>query len=208
MRRAALVAVTAVLTAGCGGAETRAERPEDPGRAAVAALVAAARDAGAAGVEPLLSRRARRAGAAAALARALAPFASGYRVVVSEQITDRFGAVALARERHALAIPLRREGDAWRAEPGRAVAIEILGPDPGAREVVAQIGVEIHGHGLGHAVLWLDGATLDPRVAAAPGSATVFANLSARVPPGRHVAVAFVTLGDSASARAWTFVAV
>lgn len=141
------------------------------------------------------------------LVRTLGPFAPGYRVVVSQRITDRFGVVAIARGRRAYAVTLRLERGAWRVElPGRT-SIEVLGPRPGSAGAVFQVGVEVHGSGVGEAVVYLDGATLDPRIATAPSSATVFANLAGRLPRGRHTATVFVALGNNATARAWAFTA-
>src|SRR4029453_5941084 len=68
------------------------------------------------------------------LARTLAPFAGGsLPVEVSEKIDDEFGLVALSRGEDAYAIPLRLEGDVWRAELRSPVRIDVLGPPPGSR---------------------------------------------------------------------------
>jgi hypothetical protein len=73
---------------------------------------------------------------------------------------------------------------------------------------VAQIGVVVHGLGSGgNGVLYVDGVTLAPRAASDVRSFTLFANLEAPLTAGRHIAVAFATRGDRATARAWAFTA-
>ena len=218
---AILLATLALLAAGCGGngnesggsaattPTTVAKPPPDPGRNAMRALVDAARTGDAPGVQDLLSKRVQRPAAAArTLIRELRPYFPGYDVVVSELIAERVGVVAIKRGKHAFAVPLRVEGGELRVEPTGPVSIAILGPRPGAREKVGQIGVEVHGRGSGSvAVLYADGVTLTPRVYPGPKSATVFSNLEAPLTPGRHVAVAFASRGGYPAARAWTFVA-
>ncbi len=150
----------------------------------------------------------RRAGAPT-LEKALRPFTEGsFRLVVSEAITDRFGVVAVVRGRHAYAVPLRLDRGEWKVELPGSLTIEVIGPRPGSRGAVAQIGVEVHGGGAeGTAVLYADGVTLLSKAYTGPRSATVFANLASRLTPGLHNAVAFATRGRNAAAIAWTFVA-
>jgi hypothetical protein len=142
------------------------------------------------------------------LRRTLAPFAKGsLPVEVSENVDGDFGLVALSRGGSAYAVPLRREGDVWRVELPGPVQIEVLGPPPGSRgKFVNQIGVEKHGAGgAGIALLYLDGVTLDPQTSADADSATIYANFTNKLQPGRHTAVAFTSAGGNAAARAWTF---
>lgn len=226
MRRAALLCLLVVLAAvgaGCGGgggaapAETEERRPGDPGVDVVTRLVRAVRANDVAALWELLSEPSRRrAGGnlrafgekdAVELARQIRPFlTTGFDVVVSERITDVFGVVAVARDERAWAGALRLEDDEWKLELLGPVTIEVLGPRPGSRGSVGQIGVEVHGRGAeGNALLYLDGVSLVVRAAVGPASATVFANLASRLAPGLHNAVAFASRGGNAAATAWTF---
>jgi hypothetical protein len=214
-----LVALLALTLAGCGGDETpTAATPPDPGREVMQALVAAAAANDAETTWELLSQPSRRrAGptfrgfeqnAFPELRRTLAPFAKApLPVEVSENIDGEFGLVALSRGASAYAVPLRREGEFWRVELPGPVRIDVLGPPPGSRgKFVQQIGVEKHGPGgAGVALLYLDGVTLDSRIASSANSATIFANFASPLKPGRHTAVAFTSAGGNAAARAWTF---
>lgn len=223
MRRAVLLCLLVALAAGCGNgggaapAETEERRPGDPGLDVVTRLVRAVRANDAAALWELLSKPSRRrAGGslrafrekeAGELAREIRPFLiSGFDVVVSERITDVFGVVAIARDERAWAGALRLEGAEWKLELPGPLTLEVLGPRPGSRGPVGQIGVEVHGRGAeGNALLYLDGVSLVVRAAVGPASATVFANLASRLAPGLHNAVAFANRGGDAAASAWTF---
>jgi hypothetical protein len=215
MRRAALlVALLAVVASGCGGGA-----PDDPGAAVIAKLVDAAREGDAAAMWELLSPESRRrvgpteqtfaANHAKVLARKLAPFADGYELAVSEKITDGFGLVAIDHGRSAFAIPLRLDGNDWKVEHPGPVTVDVLGPRPGTRQPVGQVGVEVHAPGgvSGVSLIYVDGSTLDARTYSGPKGATVFANLPELLPAGQHTAVAYADLGDEAGATAWTFTA-
>src|SRR5689334_23246495 len=109
MRRAALVLVAAALLAGCGGkqraAPTTPTTPRDPGKEVLDAFVAAAGRGDARALWALLSRPSqRRLGpfakfrrtTATELSEGVGSFArSPYREIVSERVTDTFGAVAI-----------------------------------------------------------------------------------------------------------------
>ncbi len=206
------LACAAASVAGCGGAGA----PTDPGRAVAGQLVDAASGHDAQALWDLLSTGARRLEGgdeqtfarrgASALERRLAPFARRFDVVVSERITDDVGVVAIRNGADAYAVPLRRERGEWKAEVASPVRIAILGPRPGSAQVVGQIGVEVHARGgVGNALLYLDGQSLEPNVYPGRLGATVFANLPRPAKPGRHVAVAYADLGAAAAAVAWTF---
>jgi hypothetical protein len=212
----------AVVLAACGeknASSTKPTPPPDIRREVMSAFVGAVTAGDAEQAWSLLSKPSqRRVGPATTafakdalprLRRTLVPFSQGrLPVEVSENIDNRFGILALSRGAHAWATPMRREGGTWRVElPGR-LRLAVLGPPPGSRgKFSKQIGVESHGPGgAGLAVLYLDGVTLDPRVYSGPKSATIFANFANALEPGRHTAVAFVSTGSSAAARAWTFV--
>jgi hypothetical protein len=220
--RAALVVISAsLLLAACGSDE---EQPAptaaaDPGREVMEAFVAAAADDDAETAWELLSAQSQeRVGPTfeeferdefPELERRLAPFAGGsLPVEVSEKIDEEFGVVALSRGEDAYATPLRLEGDVWRVELEGPVRIDILGPPPDSRgQFSQQIGVEKHGAGgVGIAVLYLDGVTLDAETFSDADSATIFANFESDLEPGRHTAVAFTSAAGEAAARAWTFV--
>jgi hypothetical protein len=209
------VALSAAAVSGCGGEDggsaqtTAAAAPvSDPGREVMQQLTAAARAQEVEAVEGLLSEASRRPGAASALLRRMRPFRNGYRVVVSERVTDEFGVVAVAHGPAALALTLKYEGGEWKVDTAGPLWIEILGPRPRERKKVGQIGVEVHGRGAGgDGLLWADGVSLLTKAVTGPTAATVFANLAEPLTPGRHVAVAFADRGGDAAARAWTFVA-
>ena len=219
MIRSAVVIAAVVALAGCGGSsrpQAAPTTPPDPGRTAADSLVRAAATNDTASIWQLLSTASRRraggtltafdAGQAPAVVRAFAPFTTGpYRVLVSERLTDTLGVVALARGSHAYAFPLALEGGTWHLVLPGKMSIVVLGPQPGSTGPVAQVGAEVHGSGVGNAVLYVDGQTVEPHVATAATSATVLGNLPDALPRGRHSAVVFVSLGNDAAARAWTF---
>jgi hypothetical protein len=210
-----LLILVGLLVAACagheesGGSTATPAPPPDPGRDAARALVEAVQARDTSALRKLLTERAAaRPATVADLLRELRPFEAGYRVIVSERITDRYGVVAIVRQQHAYAVPLRLGGDDWKVDAGGPASIEILGPLPSRPERVAQIGVVVRGLGSGgDGVLYVDGVTLAPRAASDARSFTLFANLEAPLTAGRHVAVAFATSGDRATARAWAFTA-
>jgi hypothetical protein len=228
---ATLLAAAALLlgAAGCGGGKktstpppstttTGAHRSLDPGYDAVIGMIRAVRSRDAQALWALLSKPTRRqlGPTLAAFRRRSAPTLERdfrywlfhpFREVVSERITGRFGLIAIASGPRVFAAPLRLEGKQWKLDldPGRLRILD-LRPFPGSRTSVGQIAYEIHGgRGGPTAVLYADGVTLNSREYAGPGSATVFANLDSPLTRGRHNAVAFVTEGDEAAAKAWTF---
>jgi hypothetical protein len=211
-------ALLMLAVAGCGGKKEETAAPPDPGREVMQALVDAAAKNDAETTWSLLSQPSQRREGPTfekfeqtgfpKLRRALAPFAKPpLPIEVSENIDGQFGLVALSRGRSAYAVPMRLEGDVWRVELPGPVRIEILGPPPGSRgKFVNQIGVEKHGAGgAGIALLYLDGVTLDPQTSADADSATIYANFTNKLQPGRHTAVAFTSAAGNAAARAWTF---
>jgi hypothetical protein len=232
IRRPALLLGAACLLAGCGdGGEPAATTappatvaPADPGRDAMESFVAAARRGSAVGMWRLLSAPSRdrlgptlaafRRSTAAELEEGVGSF-DRFRVVVSERITPEFGVVAIdgplrsegTRGRGVYAAALRLEGTRWKLEVGGPVKVRPIGPDPGAREpVVAQVAAAVEGPGgTGTAVMYLDGATLDPQVRGTATNSTLFANLDQALDPGRHTVVVFGSDGREAAATAWAF---
>ncbi len=231
MRRLLPLAAAAALLAGCGGgqaAESTAPpttvAAADPGRDALAAFVAAAREGNAGAMWRLLSADTRRRlgptaarfrrGAASELYEGLGSFRR-YRLVVSERITPEFGVVAIegmrrvegGQELSVYAAPLRLEGRRWKVELGGPIQVRPIGPDPGAREdAVAQIAAAVRGPaGAGTAVMWLDGQTLSPEVRGTASNVTMFANFQVALEPGRHTVVVFASGKRDASATAWAF---
>lgn len=166
VRRALIVAVLAVLAAGCGGeggdtTTTAATTttppvtttPADPGKAAIEAFVAAARRGKAEAMWQLLSTSTRerlgptlagfRNGSATELSEGVGSF-DRFTVIVSERVTPEFGVVAIdgprvaegTAERAVYAVALRLEGTAWKVELGGPVVVRPIGPDPGAHEAI------------------------------------------------------------------------
>ena len=222
MRRLALVLVGAALLAGCGGskkaAPTAPTAPRDPGKAVVDAFVAAAGRADAKALWALLSPPSQqrlgpfgrfRRTSARELADGVGSFARGrYGEVVSERVTDTFGAVAIAGNSGAYATALRLDGGSWRVELGGPVHIRPLGPNPGAREkTVLQVAAAVSSErgGAGTAVMWLDGVTLNPQARGTARNVTLFANLASPLARGSHNVVVFASGAKDASATAWTF---
>ncbi|MFN2467467.1 MAG: hypothetical protein ABR521_04955 [Gaiellaceae bacterium] len=213
-RLCALLVLAAVLSA-CGGDGERAKPPPDPVetlRALVAAVVAG--DAKA--LPPLLTRASRGRVTMRALERRLRPFKAAYAVQVAEPAGPTWAVVAITNEGKgaagspaAFAATLRREQGRWRHELDGPVRIEPIGPDPGSRErLVVQVAARIAAHvPISAAALWVDGAAVEARGGASPDGRryTAFANLPAKLPPGRHFVVAFASAGRSASALAWAF---
>src|SRR5262245_11836944 len=161
MRRLAFLSVVLVLpvvVVGCGGGgkhTSSTTAPPDPGAETMRALIAAATNDNRAALWSLLSTASKKRlgptfpafdrGPAAGIEQTLRPFAhlSG-KPLVSERLTDQFGVIAVKRGTNALAMALRKEGDAWKAELQSPVRIDIGGPQPGSRTIVGQIGVEVH----------------------------------------------------------------
>jgi hypothetical protein len=227
-RRLLVLSMATALASGCGGggddgsqsASSTSAQPADYGRDAATRLLRAARTHDRLALWGLLSMPSRRrlgptfeefrrTGAPKA-ERTVRDFLGGFRTVVSERITGRFGLVAIASAsgKNVLAMPLRREHGTWKLELGSGpVGIRILGPDIESVGHVRQIAFEVRRAPEGAtAVLYADGLTVPSREAVARGTATVYANLTDALPPGRHNAVAFATAGDAAAAKAWTFV--
>lgn len=220
MRR--LVLLLAVLAlAGCGGGDeaqpTTVETVKlpttpttttsgDPGKDAIDAFVAAARDGDRAAMRRLLSIRAQDV-PLAPLVKKLGALGD-YKVIVSERITPELGVVAIDDGTTVYAVPLRLEGAAWTVEPKGAVTVRPIGPRPGAVEpLVAQIAAAAEGSGgEGNAVLYLDGRT-EPQlqVRGTASNATLFANFEPPLGPGRHTVVVFANAGRQAGATGWAF---
>ena len=228
MRRFALLSVAVVLvlvSASCGGGEpatttsSTASAQPDPGRTAVDALLAAASQHDAQALWSLLSTPSRKrlgptfaafkSTSATKLERALKPFV-GFtgKPFVSQRISDLFGVVAIHRGAAALEFPLRSVNGSWRVEAPGPVTIDIGGPQPGSRTLVGQIGIEIHAPGPPSVgLIWVDGASVEPKIYTGKKSATVYANLDQPLASGVHIAVAYAEEGRDAAALAWAFTA-
>src|SRR5581483_219301 len=226
-----IVLALAALAAGCGGGGSKQEQPStvapattapaDPGKDAALAFLSAAAAGRTEAVWGMLSTASKRrlgptlgefkSGAGGELTDAVGSF-RGPRVVVSERITPVFGVVAIDGRQNGkkavYAVVLRLERSRWKLELGGPVHIRVLGPQPGSRGVVAQIGVGVTGPGgSGTAVMYLDGHTENPKVAGTSSNATLFANFEPALEPGRHTAVVFASDGNDAGATAWAFTA-
>jgi hypothetical protein len=225
VKRAALALLVLAL-AGCGGggktttnAVTTVALPTtttagDQGKGVIDALVAAARAHRTDAVWGMLSTTSKqRLGPTLAAFRrsagpTLAPLAAlgPYKEVVSERITPEFGVVAVDDGKEVYALPLRLEGSTWKAELGGPVTIKVLGPQPGSKGLVAQIGVGVGGpSGVGTAVMYLDGQTENPKVYTTATNSTLVSDFDPALPAGRHTVVVFATDGREAAAKAWWF---
>jgi hypothetical protein len=149
------------------------------------------------------------AGPAVIMERALKPFESEKLApLISQNISQQFGLVAVRNGTKALAFPLRREGGTWKVETPGPITFDILGPQPGSSSAVAQVAVEVKSPGvIGDAVLFVDGKPVPVNLTPNQGDATAFANLSKALAPGAHIAVAFAVEGNLAGAEAWSFTA-
>ncbi len=226
-----LLIALALALAGCGGggsARTTAPAttapttttPADPGKAAIEAFAAAAREGKADRLWDLLSTSSKqrlgptlarfRTGTASELTEGLGSI-EDFRTIVSERITPEFGVVAIdgirARKRAVYAAALRLEGKQWKVELGGPVKVRPIGPDPDAREpVVAQIAAAVQGPGgAGTAVMYLDGQVVNPEVRGTASNSTLFANFDSGLDRGLHVVVVFASDDREASATAWAF---
>jgi hypothetical protein len=237
MRRVALLALAALLLAGCGGktaAPTTTANPVpppptlavDPGKEAMDAFVAAARNGKVDALWAALSSQSKqrlgptitrfRQRAAKRLAEEVGSFGK-YKVIVSERITPEFGVVAIdgthlvdgKRLRDVYAAALRLQGSRWKLELGGPVHVRPVGPDPGAHEsVVAQIAAAVSGKGgTGSAVIYVDGLTENPKIYGTQRNSTLVVNYDPALDPGRHTVVVFGNVGRDASATGWWFTA-
>jgi hypothetical protein len=234
LRRVAALALLAAVLAGCGGGAketTSGVTPPpplpttsgDPGKDAITALVAAAREGRADAMWSMLSSPTKRrlgplprfrAHAAKSLGEQLGSLGR-FTVIVSERITSEFGVVAIdgarvvagRRQKDVYAAALRLEGSAWKFELGSPVHVRAIGPDPGAHEdVVAQIAAAVSGEGgVGSAVIYVDGLTENPKVYGTQRNSTLVVNYEPALDAGRHTVVVFGNVGSDASATAWWF---
>ena len=190
--RLLLSVLVALALVSCGGGKKTAAKPRDPNAVAKSFFTAAA--AGKFG--PKLKER-------------FAPFAGGYRTLVSERITDQFGVIGIRHGRVADAIVMRRHGTLWTVDFKNPIVIQPLGPKPRSRTHVVQVAAELQRlKGKGEAaVIYVDGAALESKLPRTGSHATLFANLLTPLAPGLHDAVVFATDGLTATARAWTFTA-
>ncbi len=209
MRRWPPLVLLAVALAGCGGGSKKA--PADPGRDVLGAFLRAAGRGDTSTMRTLLSPQASQRygdGRLKLLAGELGPFAKGFRLVVSERITDTFGLAAAVHQPDSYAAAIRKTGDRWGLELGGPIRILPLGPDPGARQRrVRQLAASIENVAApGEALLYLDGQTLpEAKVYRFGSKLSIVANLPVKVAAGRHSIVVFAGAGANAAARAWTF---
>jgi hypothetical protein len=225
MRRSpSLLVVLPLAAAACGSGGGNKPTPTapaaaDPGNAAMAALVQAAAHDNANVLWNLLSKPSQRrlgptlaafkAHAAPQIELALKPFENkALAPLISQSVSQQFGVVAIRSGARALAFPLRRESGAWKIETPGPIQFRILGPQPGSRGPVAQVGVEVRSPGvLGDAIVFVDGKVVRPNLTPTPKNATVFAGLRPPLPAGVRIAVIYAEEGSNASAQAWTFTA-
>jgi hypothetical protein len=210
------------LAAACGGGHEKSaptastDVAADPGKAALTALVRAAKKDDGKAMWNLLSTASQRrlggyesfrTGGAEALERSLAPFADkDLEPFVSQSVSAPFGIVAVRSGTNALVFPLRHEQGAWKIETSGPLTFQIIGPSPGSTGRVSQVAVEVGSPGVvDDAVVWVDGELIPPTLAPAKGRATVFASLARALPPGTHAAVVYAVQGNDAGAEAWTF---
>src|SRR5438128_2175593 len=152
MRRAVLLVVLSLAGVALGAGVAGAVEP-DPGKALVARLLVAASKHDAKGIWNLLSSPSQhrlgptfaafKASRAARIENALVPFENrAVTPFISQNLTARFGIVAIRSGVRALAFPLRRDHEAWKIETPGPLQMQILGPQPGSRGRVVQIAFE------------------------------------------------------------------
>jgi hypothetical protein len=222
MRRLGLLLLVVPLAAACGGGSnssapaTTGTMAPDPGKQAFATLLRAAMQSDRKAMWEALSKPSqRRLGpysqfaqvTAPAIAQALQPFENKHLVVfISQNISPKFGVVAVRSGTKALAFPVRSEKGTWKIETPGPLTFRIIAPAPGSTGAVLQTAAEVHSPGVvDDAIMWVDGKLLRPTLAPTKGRATVFANLARPLPRGAHIAVVYAEEGNDASAEAWTF---
>jgi hypothetical protein len=227
MRRLALLLCLLPLAAACGGGGSKSSSPSttpattgveapDPGKQAFATLLHAAIKTDRKAMWNALSTPSQKRlgpyqqfaeSTAPLIARALQPFETKDLVpFISQNVSSKFGVVAVRSGAKALAFPVRSENGTWKIETPGPVTFRILGPAPGSNGSVQQVAVEVHSPGVvDDAIVWVDGKLIRPTLAPGHGTATVFANLDRPLSPGTHIAVVYAQQGDNASAEAWSF---
>jgi hypothetical protein len=232
---ACLLAVAALLPAGCGG---EAELPPQVGLRAAAGtpapgaakvlerFVEAAGRGDAEAMWELLSEPTRasfgptlerfRLNAAAELEMGIGPFAGSAELVLARAVTESWAVAAVAgeverdgeREEGAYASALRRESGGWRLELG---GVHFVGHAPGALEEIDDAEPVLRATAQSSAriermTLWLDGRVVASRAARqTPFSGTVGGRAFEELRPGVHVVTVFAATDETAAAQAWPF---
>lgn len=138
----------------------------------------------------------------------------GFKVILSQKITDRWAVAAVAAERaaggkrqyYAYGVALTPQQGRWKIELGE-VLIHGLKPTPLANtKPKPAIGISVQALlPLTQAGIWLDGKPLKESGTVTPQGVTLTATPTKPLAPGRHTVVAFSSTEEAASGTAWTF---
>jgi hypothetical protein len=143
------------------------------------------------------------------LARRARPFRRGFRIVVADRITQRWGLAAATAGGSVYGSALRLDDRRWSVEIGGPVRIEPVRPEP--RERVrwrTQIAAEVKAdEAIEEAHVWLDGRALPSLGGGPTARALTMFGESGELTTGRHSAVAFAATRTGARAYAWSFTA-
>jgi hypothetical protein len=140
----------------------------------------------------------------------LAPFArASYRVILNAPVGRMLGLVAVARRNDAVALPVRREGGAWKLEIDPVFTVEAVRPLPGERVLRrTQLFAEVSAPGkIDGAAMWFDGVFFDARGSWSPNKQriSIWGEAPQPLRNGRHTVIAFASTGSEAAANAWVF---
>jgi hypothetical protein len=144
----------------------------------------------------------------------VAPFVRGpYRTILNVGFSfDRnLGLVAISggSEHGAFAVPVRREGGAWKVEIDPTFTVEAVRPLPGDRVLRrTQLFAEVAApHMIDGAIMWFDGIPFDARQywSRDQKHMSIWGEAPQPLRAGRHTVAAFAGTRREAAANAWVF---
>ena len=159
-----------------------------------------------------------RASVGADIAAQVGSFTPGkYEVVTSARTSPTAGLASIAGQRidpdskkaefETFGAALRKEDGEWRLELFGPAALTLVVPLETVAERHVSIAVDVEaGAPVLEVGVWVDGKQYSsPTEGPDPTSMTIFAEPEGELEPGEHTLVAYVDVGDSATATSWTF---